>query len=174
MPDARDNLDGRPPPAVHRLGLRPRAGPHPRVLDTGAAGLQHPHSRVLATRRRLDGRRSTVDRYLRLLLSERPLRSFDALQEDGGASMLVEVFTHPASMTSERSGTPLTGTRWDWTLEQAGVLLSTGLPGLADEDVAVRVRGAGMAEPSALELAATRIEPYLDGREVLLAAHPSR
>ncbi|MEJ5913170.1 hypothetical protein [Pseudokineococcus sp. 1T1Z-3] len=118
--------------------------------------------------------RSTVDRYLRLLLSERPLRSFDVLQEEGSASMLVEVFSDPASMRSERSGTPLTDTSWDWTLEQAGVLLPVGLPGVADEDVSVRVQGAGTGEPPALELAATSIEPYLDGREALLAAHLSR
>lgn len=118
--------------------------------------------------------RGTVDRYLRLLLSERRLRSFDVQQEEGSASMLVEVFSDPASMSGERSGTPLTGTKWDWTLEQAGVLLPTGLPGLADEETTVRVRGAGMAEPSALELAATPIERYLDGREALLTTYPSR
>lgn len=88
--------------------------------------------------------------------------------------MPVEVFSDPGSMTSERSGEPLADTTWDWTLEQAGVRLPTGLPGLADEHVAVRVRGAGMAAPSALELAATPIEPYLDGREALLAASASR
>lgn len=118
--------------------------------------------------------RSTVDRYLRVLLSERPVRSFDALQEAGGASMLVEVFSNPASMRGEGSGTPLTGVRWDWTRDVTSVGLPTGVPGVADEDVAVRVRGAGLPEPATLELNPSPIEPYLDGRHALLTNYPSQ
>lgn len=110
--------------------------------------------------------RVRAEHRMRLLVSAQPVRSFAAIGAVSGPHYLVEISTPHVSQDEQWSAGPAGS--WDWTLEIGPVTLPVGAPGVPDEEVRVRLNGAGTPQPSLVELTPRSVAPYVAERARLL------